>query len=48
MSQLYEDPHRELHDRFDTRRLADRLEEKLLHDTLAESDPARDPDREVL
>lgn len=35
MSQLYEDPHRELHDRFDTRRLADRLEEKLLHDTLA-------------
>ncbi len=35
MSQLYEDPHRELHARFDTRRLADRLEEKLLHDTLA-------------
>ena len=34
MSELYGETHRELHDRFDTRRLADRLEKTLVHDTL--------------
>ena len=40
MSDLYLDSHRELQDRFDTRRLADRLDEALLHDTLNESEKA--------
>lgn len=34
MSELYGETHRELQDRFDTRRLADRLEETLVHNTL--------------
>jgi hypothetical protein len=34
MSELYGGTHREMHDRFDTRRLADRVEEALVHDTL--------------
>jgi hypothetical protein len=34
MSEIYEEHHRQLHDRFDTRRLADRMEETLVHDTL--------------
>ena len=40
MSNLYEEHHRELHDRFDTRRLADRVEKTLLHDTLTVADQA--------
>lgn len=40
MSQLYEDHHRELHDRFDTRRLADRMEETLVHDSLTPDEKA--------
>ncbi len=38
MPDLYLDSHRELQDRFDTRRLADRLDEALVHDTITESD----------
>jgi predicted pyridoxine 5'-phosphate oxidase superfamily flavin-nucleotide-binding protein len=38
MTNLYDEPHRILQDRFDTRRLADRLEESLLHDALTESE----------
>ncbi|MEO5973581.1 MAG: pyridoxamine 5'-phosphate oxidase family protein [Ilumatobacteraceae bacterium] len=34
MSEMYGATHRELQDQFDTRRLADRLEEKLVHDAL--------------
>lgn len=40
MSDLYLDQHRELQDRFDTRRLADRLDEALVHDSLTESEKA--------
>ncbi|UCH52764.1 MAG: pyridoxamine 5'-phosphate oxidase family protein [Pseudomonadota bacterium] len=40
MSDFYLDSHRELQDRFDTRRLADRLDEALVHDTILESDKA--------
>jgi hypothetical protein len=40
MSDLYLDSHRELQDRFDTRRLADRLDEALVHDTINESEKA--------
>jgi hypothetical protein len=38
MPDLYLDSHRELQDRFDTRRLADRLDEALVHDAITESD----------
>jgi len=38
MSELYDDSHRDLQDRFDTRGLADRLEEALLHDTITPSE----------
>lgn len=38
MSDLYLDSHRALQDRFDTRRLADRLDEALVHDTITESE----------
>jgi hypothetical protein len=38
MSDIYLDSHRELQDRFDTRRLADRLEEALVHDVILDSD----------
>ena len=40
MSELYDDNHRALQDRFDTRRLADRLEEGMLHDAITESEKA--------
>lgn len=40
MPDLYLDSHRELQDRFDTRRLADRLDEALVHDTIVESEKA--------
>lgn len=40
MTELYNDQHRALHDRFDTRRLADRLEESLVHDALTASEQA--------
>ncbi len=40
MSDFYLDSHRELQDRFDTRRLADRLDEALVHDTITESEKA--------
>jgi len=38
MSNLYGDQHRTLQDQFDTRRLADRLEQLILKDTLDETD----------
>ncbi len=40
MSALYHDAQRRLQDQFDTRRLADRIEERLVHDNLHESDTA--------
>jgi len=38
MSDLFLNSHRELQDRFDTRRLADRLDQDLVHDTISESE----------
>lgn len=38
MSEVYRDSHRQLQDAYDTRRLADRLEASLLHDTIQPSD----------
>ncbi len=38
MSDFYLDHHRELQDRFDTRRLADRLDEALVHDVILDSE----------
>ena len=38
MSDIYRESHRQLQDAHDTRRLADRLEESLLHDTIQPSD----------
>ena len=35
---MYHEESRELQDRFDTRRLADRIEERLVHDTIADDD----------
>jgi hypothetical protein len=40
MNKLYDEPHRVLQDRFDTRRLADRMEESLVHNALTESEKA--------
>jgi len=40
MSDLFLDSHRTLQDRFDTRRLADRLDEAIVHDSLTESEKA--------
>jgi predicted pyridoxine 5'-phosphate oxidase superfamily flavin-nucleotide-binding protein len=40
MLDIYLDSHRELQDRFDTRRLADRLDEALVHDEISESEKA--------
>jgi len=40
MSDLYDDTHRALQERFDTRRLADRMEEAILHDCITESEKA--------
>ena len=37
---IYGDEHRRLQDRFDTRRLADRIEDVLVKDTLSDSDRA--------
>ena len=38
MSDIYRESHRQLQDAYDTRRLADRLNESLLHDTIRPSD----------
>ena len=38
MTQLYHDAQRRLQDRFDTRRLADRIEERLVHGFIDEGD----------
>lgn len=38
MSHLYHDAHRDLQDHFDTRRLADRLEQVTMHDALSPGD----------
>ena len=40
MSELYTAANRQLQDQFDTRRLADRLEERIVHHTLSEADRA--------
>ena len=40
MSDIYTDSHRDLQDQFDTRRLADRLEEMIIADTIGEQDRA--------
>ena len=40
MSVIYHDGCRELQDRFDTRRIADRIEDVLLHDFISEPDAA--------
>jgi hypothetical protein len=40
MDEMYHDGNRELQDRFDTRRLADRIEDVLVHDTFTEHDRA--------
>jgi predicted pyridoxine 5'-phosphate oxidase superfamily flavin-nucleotide-binding protein len=40
MSEIYDEQHRTLQDRFDTRRLADRMEEALVHDTITASEKA--------
>jgi predicted pyridoxine 5'-phosphate oxidase superfamily flavin-nucleotide-binding protein len=40
MAGIYDTPHRSLQDRFDTRRLADRLAADLVHDALTESEKA--------
>lgn len=40
MSQVYHDGHRQLQDRFDTRRLADRMEERIVKDHLDANDQA--------
>ena len=37
---LYHDGSRELQDRFDTRRLADRIEERIVHDEIDDGDRA--------
>lgn len=38
MTQLYHDAQRRLQDRFDTARLADRIEERIVHDLIDEGD----------
>ena len=40
MAELYHAASRNLQDQFDTRRLADRLQERIVHDTLSEQDRA--------
>src|ERR687898_287574 len=40
MDEMYHEGNRELQDRFDTRRLADRIEQLLVHDTFTERDRA--------
>ena len=48
MSVIYHDGSRELQDRFDTRRIADRIEEVLLHDFISEHDAAFIEDVDML
>jgi hypothetical protein len=38
MSEMYHEGNRDLQDRFDTRRLADRIESLLVHDAFTERD----------
>jgi uncharacterized protein len=38
MSDIFRESHRRLQDRFDTRRLADRVDQTIVHDSLTESD----------
>lgn len=40
MSQIYHDGNRRFQDAFDTRRLADRMEERIVHDVIGDSDRA--------
>src|SRR5215211_2611062 len=40
MSQAFHEGNRQLQDRFDTRRLADRMEERVIHDTIGPGDKA--------
>ena len=40
MADLYHDGNRQLQDRFDTRRLADRIEERIVHDQIDDGDRA--------
>ena len=40
MSDIYNDGHRQLQDRFDTRDQADRIDEAMVHDTISEADKA--------
>src|SRR5512133_478976 len=40
MSELYHAANRQIQDRFDTRRLADRLEARVVHDAVSEQDRA--------
>src|SRR5689334_24113978 len=40
MPEFYNPANRQLQDRFDTRRLADRLQERIVHDSLSDSDRA--------
>ena len=40
MSRVYHEGHRTLQERFDTRKLADRIEERLVQDAIDESDKA--------
>lgn len=47
MSKLYEECHRQLHDRFDTRRLADRMEGTLVHDVLTPDEQAYIAERDM-
>lgn len=47
MSKLYDECHRQLHDRFDTRRLADRMEGTLVHDALTPDEQAYIAERDM-
>jgi hypothetical protein len=40
MSDLYNDGHRQLQDRFDSRDQADRIDAVMVHDTISEADNA--------
>ncbi len=40
MSEMYHEGNRQLQDRFDTRRLADRIDDKVVHDTIGPNDKA--------
>lgn len=47
MSSMFHDGSRELQDRFDTRRLANRIEDLLVHDTITSGDAAFIEDRDM-